>query len=150
MIEVDLGSAAEREWAGRLMADSEPWTTLGRGLEACLAACRRPEHLLFVAREVGTPLGFVLAHPRGLAGFPYIAAVAVASSARNRGVGALLLRQVAEHFRADARHLFLFVSSFNQAARRFYANNGWSEVGPVPGLLVDDAAEILLHLRLRP
>lgn len=149
MIEVALGSTADHEWAARLMADSEPWITLGRGFEACLAACRRSEQLLFVARADGEPLGFVLAQPRGLAGSPYLAAVAVAATARGRGIGAQLLAHVAAHFRTEARHLFLFVSSFNAGARRFYEAHGWKAVGEVPGLLVDDASEILMHLRLR-
>ena len=149
MIEIGLGRDPEREWAARLMAASEPWITLGRGLDACLAACRRPEHLLFVAREGGEPVGFVLAHPRGVAGSPYVAAVAVAASARGRGVGAQLLEHVAGHFRAEARHLFLFVSSFNAGARRFYETHGWEAVGEVRGLIIDGASEVLMHLRLR-
>ena len=149
MIAVGFGDDADREWAARLMAASEPWTTLGRGLDSCLAACRRPEHLLFVARDGGRPLGFVLAHPRGLAGMPYIAAIAVDPAQRDHGVGAILLQRVEEHFRTEARHLFLFVSSFNEAARRFYEREGWAAVGEVPGLLVDHASEILLHRRLR-
>ncbi len=149
MIAIGVGRDSEREWAARLMAASEPWLTLGRGLDACLAACRRPEHVLFVARQDGEPVGFVLAHPRGVAGSPYIAAVAVAPAVRGQGVGALLLEHVAEHFRAEARHLFLFVSSFNAAARRFYERHGWQAVGEVKGLIIDGASEILMHLRLR-
>jgi ribosomal protein S18 acetylase RimI-like enzyme len=149
VIAIGLGRDSEREWAARLMAGSEPWITLGRGLDACLAACRRPEHVLFVARQDGEPVGFVLAHPRGVAGSPYVAAVAVAPAVRGQGVGALLLEHVADHFRAEARHLFLFVSSFNTAARRFYESHGWEAVGEVKGLIVDDASEILMHVRLR-
>lgn len=150
MIEVELGSDADTEWAAQLMAGSEPWISLGRGLEACRAACRRPDHQLFVARAEGEALGFVLAHPKGLAGSPYIAAVAVTAAARGQGVGAHLLAHVTAHFRPQARHLFLFVSSFNSRAQRFYERHGWQVVGEVPGLLVDGASEILMHQRLRP
>ena len=42
-IEIGPATESEREWAAELMAGSEPWTTLGRGIESCREACRRPE-----------------------------------------------------------------------------------------------------------
>lgn len=149
MIEIAPAVDSDREWAACLMARSEPWVTLGRGLEACRAACQRPEFLMFVARESDAPVGFVLANPRGVAGAPYIASIAVDEAARGRGIGARLLAHAGDHFRAEARHLFLCVSSFNTGARRFYERLGWSAVGDLEDFIIEGASEILMHLRLR-
>lgn len=139
---------AEREWCAELMAGSEPWITLGRGLEQCRAACRHPEHLLLVAHAEGAPCGFILLHPRGVAGSPYIASIAVAEVFRRRGVGTRLLEYAEAHFAGAARHIFLCVSSFNERARRLYERHGYSVIGELKDYLIDGASEILMHKRL--
>ena len=138
----------EREWAAGLMASSEPWLTLGRGLADCRVACHRPGYLMLVAREGDTPLAFALLHPRGVAGSPYLASFAVAASARGRGIGAFLLSACERRFRPAARHFFLCVSSFNTRARAFYERQGYAKVGELPDYLIDGASEILMHKRL--
>ncbi|MCX6634977.1 MAG: GNAT family N-acetyltransferase, partial [Acidobacteria bacterium] len=120
MITISEATDTEREWCAQLMAGSDPWITLGRGLEQCRTVCRHPEYLLLVAHVGQEPCGFVLLHPRGVAGSPYIASIAVAGRSRGRGVGALLLAHAEAHFAASARHIFLCVSSFNERARRLY------------------------------
>src|SRR5512142_1051947 len=82
---------AEREWCARLMAGSDPWITLGRDLRSCRRRCSHPEYELFVARAAGKPLGFVLVHPRGAMGSPYVASIAVAADARGHRIGTRLL-----------------------------------------------------------
>ena len=44
MDEIEIGEAttAEREWCARLMAATEPWITLGRGLDVLLPAALDP------------------------------------------------------------------------------------------------------------
>jgi len=148
---VEIGPAAEseREWAAVLMAGSDPWLQLGRGLEACREICGRPGYELFVARDEGGPCGFVLVHPRGLAGSPYVASIAVAENRRGMGLGARLLDFVEGRFRPEARHLFLCVSSFNERARRLYERLGFEAVGELEDYVVDGASEILMHKWLR-
>ena len=148
---IDIGAATEpeREWAAQLMASSEPWITLGRRIEACRDACRRPETLLFVARDAGAACGFILVHPRGLAGSPYIASVAVAESSRGLGLGTRLLDFAENRFRPEARHIFLCVSSFNARARRLYERHGYEAVGELADYIIDGASEIVMHKWLR-
>jgi ribosomal-protein-alanine N-acetyltransferase len=142
---IEPASADEREWAAALMAHSEPWITLRRGLEQCRIACRRPEYLLFVAHLSGRPCGFVLLHPRGVAGSPYLASIAVAEEFRGAGVGTRLLNFVEQIFRPQARHLFLCVSSFNQRARALYERHGYRVVGELKDYVIDGASEFLMH-----
>jgi ribosomal-protein-alanine N-acetyltransferase len=139
---------AEREWAATVMAASDPWITLGRGLEQCRAACVRPDYSMLVARRGGEACGFALLHPRGVAGSPYLASFAVSAGDRSAGVGAFLLDACERHFAPTARHFFLCVSSFNTRARAFYERNGYRQVGEFPDYVVDGASEILLYKRL--
>jgi ribosomal-protein-alanine N-acetyltransferase len=139
----------DRLWAARLMATSEPWIRLRRGYEQCLAVVQpQPDTEVFVAREGAAPVGFVVLRPRGVAGSPYLASIAVDPGARGRGVGSALLAFVAQRFRPAHRHLFLCVSSFNEGARRLYERQGFRMVGELPDYVVDGASEILMHKRL--
>jgi ribosomal protein S18 acetylase RimI-like enzyme len=135
------------EWCARLMASSDPWLTLGRGLEACRAALARPERTLWTAREGSAACGFLLLDPRGVAGSPYVASVAVAPEWRGRGVGSALLGH-AETSVPEARYIFLCVSSFNGNARRLYERRGYMLVGELPDYVIEGASEYLMCKRL--
>jgi ribosomal-protein-alanine N-acetyltransferase len=100
-IEFGEATTEERLWCARLMASSEPWIALGRGEDACRAACVDPDYVILVARRGGTPLGFARLHPRGVAGSPYLASIAVDAAARSRGARGLLWLGIAP--RADVR-----------------------------------------------
>ena len=135
------------DWCARLMAGSEPWITLRRGLEGCRAALRRPGSRLFVARERGRPAGFILVHPYGCAGSPYIASVAVARGARGRGIGSELVA-FAERLMAARRFIFLCVSSFNRRAQKLYRRLGYRRVAELPDYIIKGHSELLLCKKL--
>ena len=135
------------EWCVQLMAGSEPWITLRRALEQCRVTLHRPGDELFVAREAGQPVGFILIRPLGLAGSPYIASVAVAESARGKGIGAQLLAFAERHV-AGSRFVFLLVSSFNRRAQALYRRLGYEQVGEIPNYIVDGHSELLFAKRL--
>jgi len=135
------------DWCARLMAGSEPWITLRRGLDACRAFLRRPGSELFVARERGCPAGFILIHPCGCAGSPYIASVAVAEDARGRGIGSQLVA-FAERQMAGRRFIFLCVSSFNRRAQELYSRLGYQRVGELPDYIIEGHSELLLCKKL--
>jgi ribosomal protein S18 acetylase RimI-like enzyme len=149
MLTFSQATADERDWAARLMAGSDPWIRLRRGYQQCLAAVQpQPDNEVFVAREDGTAVGFVLLRPRGVAGSPYLVSIAVAPGARGRGVGSALLAFVEQRYRPAHRHLFLCVSSFNVEARRLYERHGFRQVGEFPDYVIDGASEVLMHKRL--
>jgi ribosomal protein S18 acetylase RimI-like enzyme len=137
----------DAEWCAQMMAANEPWITLRRDLSACREALARPGTELFVARDRGQPVGFILVAPYGLAACPYISTIGVAADARGRGVGSQLLRFAERHFIAR-RHLFLLVSSFNERAQRLYRRHGYERVGELHDYIVEGASEIILHKRL--
>ena len=104
--------------------------------------------MLHVIRVSEQPRGFVLIHPTGLAGSPYIATIAISEESRGQGLGAALL-DFAEQYFPEARHIFLCVSSFNVAARRLYERRGYSQAGELKDYVIAGASEILMHKRLR-
>jgi ribosomal-protein-alanine N-acetyltransferase len=140
----------DRDWAAGLMAASDPWVTLGCGIDHCRAACQRPEVVAFVARDGSERCGFSLVNPRGVAGSPYLASMAVAPGWRSRGVGAALLDHCERHAALTSRHFFLCVSSFNAGARAFYARQGYRQVGEFDDYIIDGASELLMYKRVRP
>lgn len=142
-------SVEDREWAAALMAGTDPWITLGRGLEACQRVCRVLEDPLAVARDGSLRLGFVLYRPRGFAGSPYIASLAVDASARGQGVGRALIAFVEGQF-PEARHLFLLVSAFNSRAKALYERVGFRPLGEIPSYILEGSGELIMHKRLQP
>ena len=140
----------DARWAAGVMASSDPWLTLGRGFDACLAACTSAVDVLEIAESGGERCGLVLVRPAGVAGAPYIVSIAVAPDARSRGIGAALLEHVEGTYRGRSRHLFLCVSSFNPRARRFYERHGFEAAGTLKAFLVEGADEILMYKRLAP
>ncbi|HUD99771.1 MAG TPA: GNAT family N-acetyltransferase [Bryobacteraceae bacterium] len=138
---------ADPEWCAELMASSEPWLTVGRDFATCLARCRSPEFVVLMARRAGANCGFVLLHPTGVAGSPYIASIAASAAVRGQGVGSALL-DAAEGWFSEARHMFLCVSSFNARARQLYERRGYTKVGEFPDYVIAGASEILLYKRL--
>ncbi len=147
-IEVSPAREEEHEWAAEVMAGSDPWIMLGRSLDACRVRCSDPEYHLFVARREGEPRGFILIHPHGLAGSPYVASVAVAEQFRSQGIGSHLLDFAEDLFRGRSRYIFLCVSSFTVRARALYERRGYSVVGELKDYLIEGASEILMHKRL--
>ncbi len=135
------------EWCAGVMAATDPWITLGRDLDGCRKAVRRPGAELYIARRRGEPVGFILLHPTGAMGQPYVASVATAEAARGQGVGRRLL-DFAEHRYPGARSLFLCVTDFNTGARRLYERVGYEVVGELKDYVVAGHSEILMRKRL--
>lgn len=140
----------DARWAAGVLSGSDPWLTLGRGFDACLAACTSSLDVLEIAESAGERCGLVLVRPAGVAGAPYIVSIAVAPAFRSRGIGAALLEHVERTYRGRSRHLFLCVSSFNLRARRFYERHGFEAVGTLKAFLIEAADEILMYKRLVP
>ena len=146
-LDISPAAGGDQEWCARLMASSEPWITLGRDLRGCDAALRVPGRELFVARDGGRPVGFILMAPHGFASSPYIATLAVSTNDRSRGVGAALLEFAERHF-AGRKHLFLLCSSFNKRAQKFYRAHGYNFVGELKGYVVPQHDEYIFVKRI--
>lgn len=144
---INRADAADGEWCAGLMASNEPWITLSRDLAACRAYCELPQFVTLIARRGGARCGFLLLHPTGVAGSPYVASIVIEPAERGQGIGSKLL-EAAEGRDPDARHIFLCVSSFNPRAQQLYERRGYSKAGEFPDYVITGASEILMHKRL--
>jgi ribosomal protein S18 acetylase RimI-like enzyme len=147
-IRIEAGQQDDHPWCARLMASSDPWITLGRDEASCASILRRPGSELLVARRGPERVGFLLLAPAGLAGSPYVAAIAVAPEARGHGIGTLMLRAAEERV-PGARSVFLCVSDFNTGARLLYERLGYRQVGVLEDYVVEGHAELIMRKRLR-
>ena len=129
-----------------MLAGSEPWKKLGytdadwKRLFDPLPAGREG----FVIESGGIVAGFALLRQKFLMG-DYLELLVVAPAARNNGLGGALLRHIEGLVFARAKNLFACVSDFNAGARKFYQENGYREIGPMPNFLIPGSAEILLR-----
>ncbi|MEW5854513.1 MAG: GNAT family N-acetyltransferase [Myxococcota bacterium] len=135
-----------------IMAGSDPWRTLGVTLDTALHRFMADPCPTVVARppDHDEPLGFIRYRPQGFIDrFAYIHIVAVSEAARGQRVGEALMARVEEVCFATTPHLFLFCSSFNEGAQRFYRRLGYRQVGDVPQLIHPEHGE-LLFMKSRP
>ena len=146
-----LSSPTEAEHCARMMSSSEPWKTLGRSYDACLARMRdeTKERYVAVEEDGSPPRGFIIVNMEGpLPG--YIQTVCVAPEARGKGVGADLVRFAEERIFRDSPNVFLCVSSFNPRARKLYERLGYTVIGSLDDYLVRGHAEILMRKSIGP
>jgi ribosomal-protein-alanine N-acetyltransferase len=139
----------ERNIVAEMIANSEPWITLGVTFEQCLKTIHDPEYIIFIARINNLPAGAIVAHHRGVASSPYLKSVFVAKEYRSMGVGGKLMVYVENYFRKEARHIFLCVSSFNFKAIEFYKQIGYNQVGEFKDFVIDGASELLMYKQLK-
>jgi [ribosomal protein S18]-alanine N-acetyltransferase len=147
-VQIEPAEPNDYDCCARLMASSEPWITLQRDLDGCRQVLNRPGTELFVARgQKSRTLGFILLAAHGLAGSPYIAAIAVSPDARGQSVGSQLMQFTEQRFHGRS-HLFLLVSSFNFRAQNFYHRHGYEQVGELKDYIVRGHSELIFHKRL--
>lgn len=134
-----------------LLLDSEPWKWLGytaADWEQYFAPIPqgRDSYVADLDRNVA---GIAVVRQKFLLG-DYLELFGVASGARGKGLGKLLLAHVESIVFARAKNLFACVSDFNEGARRFYKKQGYLEIGPMPDFLIPGSAEILLRKTTGP
>ena len=136
-------------WAARVMADSEPWITLGRGYDASKALLQDAAKERYLARVSAERAGFLILNMAGaFAG--YVQTVCVATELRGSGVGTALMRFAEERVFRDSPNIFLCVSTFNGRARRLYERLGYSLVGELTDYLVAGRSELLMRKTIGP
>lgn len=139
-----LASANEAEECARLMASTDPWVTLGRNRDACLAMINDASREIYVARDESGVAGCLVLCMTG-AFVGYIQAVLVAPDRRGQGVGTQLLAFAEARVFSVSPNIFLCVSSFNTSARRLYERLGYRYVGELTDYLVSGYSELLFR-----
>jgi ribosomal-protein-alanine N-acetyltransferase len=145
-----LETEAEAEACARLMAESEPWVTLGRTYGASLALIRDPTREVFVLRDPQQQLsGFVILCLTG-AFVGYIQTIFIHPDRRGQGLGSKLLDFAERRILSRFPNVFMCVSSFNHGARRLYERMGYQVVGELTDYIVAGHSEILLRKTTGP
>jgi [ribosomal protein S18]-alanine N-acetyltransferase len=144
-----LDSESDAETCASLMAASEPWLTLGRSYEACLAMIRDPTREAYVARTGTDVAGFLILCMTG-AFVGYIQTICIAPGQRGRGLGSRLIEFAEQRILTESPNIFMCVSSFNPDARRLYERLGYRVVGELTDYLVPGHSEILLRKTTGP
>jgi len=139
-----LANEKEASASASFMAESDPWVTLGIGVDDCLATTSDATRERFVAYDNDALVGIIIINMSGgLAG--YIQTVCVAPGRRGEGIGAALVAFAEERIFARHANVFLCVSSFNADAQRLYERLGYEVVGRLTDYLVAGHDEILLR-----
>ncbi len=149
LIEVRPMRATDRAWAAELMANSEPWLTLGRGRADALKLLRNPRKQCFLVRSGGERAGLLVLDLNGPLG-GYIQTIGVAPEMRGRGIGSAALSWAERLIFKTHRNVLLCVSSFNRAAQRLYRRAGYEVVGRLRDYVVAGHDEILMRKTLGP
>ncbi len=138
----------------RIVAETPLWKRYGLDFESASSNFLRAlseKQPIFVARLDNEVVGFVWTIPKGMFGAGgYIKLIGVDGAHRGAGIGTALLRHAEQFLGQFNRDVFLLVSDFNTAARRFYLRNGYIEVGRLPDYAVQGITEILMWKRLNP
>jgi ribosomal-protein-alanine N-acetyltransferase len=145
----ELTTDEEARACATLMANSEPWLTLGRSCDDSFGIMTDPEREVYVAREGGEIVGFAVLQMRG-AFVGYIQSVGVGPGARGRGIGSAIVRFAEERIFRESPNVFLCVSSFNERALRLYLRLGYEVVGELTDYIVSGHSEILLRKSTGP
>jgi ribosomal protein S18 acetylase RimI-like enzyme len=120
-----------------IVADSEPWKTLGERIDFKRFISLRHA---YVYLDKGIPAGFVLFNPEPVfARGGYLRAIGVAPTHRRLGVGTRLLSFAEQITARSSDNLFLCVSSFNRAGQAFYKRLGYKKAGILKGIISPDS-----------
>ncbi len=139
-----MTTQAEAEVCAAMMAQSEPWLTLGRSYQVCLETLLHTDKEVFIAVIEDTVVGSIILNMHGaLVG--YIQSICVSKEYRGKGVGSALLDYAETRIFASSANAFLMVSSFNPNARRLYERRGYGAVGELKDFIVAGHSEILMR-----
>ena len=144
-----LADDAEAQTCATIMGTSDPWITLGRTFDRCLAVARDTELERYVAIDNGEVVGFILVSMRGTF-TGYVKSIAVREDWRGRGLGSALLAFAEQRIFRDTPNVFICVSSFNPRAQAFYARAGYEVVGDLRDFIARGYDERLLRKTIGP
>ena len=144
-------SAEAAEELGPALAAIPPWSVIGwpaermtLGLKRQLPSVKRFE----VLAGGGVCAGIIVILDPFLHG-PYLQLLAVLPEFQGRNLGLRLLQWMeSEARRAEARQLWLCVSTFNTRAQAFYRRFGFEAVAVLDKLASDASDELLMRKRL--
>jgi ribosomal-protein-alanine N-acetyltransferase len=137
------------EACARMMAETDPWITLGMENDQCLRAFDGSFREVFVLKKASVIIGFVVMQPLGT--FKgYIQTICINKANRGAGYGTKLLQFCEERILSYSPNIFICVSSFNQKALQLYLQFGFELVGELKDFIKPGFTELLLRKTVGP
>ncbi len=127
-----------------MMANSDPWMTLGMDAAACRAGFQGPCKEIFVATFKDEPAGLAILQICGSFN-GYIQILFVAEAFRGRGLGRRLLEFCEGRILRHSPNVFICVSTFNTRALSLYKQSGFATVGKLNDFVKPGYDEWLLR-----
>ena len=144
-----LETTHEIEICAQVMANSEPWITLGRDYKSSIETLSVPSKEVYLAMVKEEIAGFTILNMQG--GFiGYVQTLCVASEWRNKGIGSQLMSFAEQRIFKETPNVFICVSSFNPKALKFYQDLGYEVIGELKDYIVAGHSEILLRKSISP
>jgi [ribosomal protein S18]-alanine N-acetyltransferase len=135
---------ADIKAAAQLMASNDPWVTLGRTYEKCLATIRNPLAEAYVAKVDDVVMGLAIIQLKGaLVG--YIQTLLIAEQYRGHTLGNQMITYLENRIYEFSPNIFMCVSDFNKDAQRLYARMGYEVIGEIKNYIAEGHSEILLR-----
>jgi ribosomal protein S18 acetylase RimI-like enzyme len=145
-----LAHTDEAKICARMMADSEPWITLGRDYETVLRIISHPTREVYLAVDGNKEIaGFIMLNMQG-AFVGYIQCICIGPDWRNQGIGSRLIAFAEQLIFHETPNVFICVSSFNPGAKRLYERLGYEVIGELKNYIVAGHSEILLRKTIAP
>ena len=133
----------------KMMAESDPWITLGMDYKMCLTAFDGPSKEIYVIEKEKEIIGFVILQIGGT--FKgYIQTVCIGESFRGKGLGKRLLQFCENRILKFSPNVFICVSSFNKGAIKLYYKFGFKLVGELNDFVKEGFTELLLRKSFGP
>jgi diamine N-acetyltransferase len=141
-----LEETSEARELAKMLAGLEPWRTLGYTTEGLASYLTRNDPALRRFRIVAgaANVGIVCIRYPWLRG-PYIELIGLSPAGQGQGLGGDVVTWIEQEVRCEAANLWALVSSFNEAARRFYAKHGFIEIAALDELAAPGYDEILVR-----
>ena len=135
---------ADVEAAAKLMSNNDPWLTLGRTYEKCLAVIRNPLAEVYVAKSDGVVIGLAVIQLKGaLVG--YIQTLLIAPEFQGHTLGRQMITFLENRIYEVSPNVFMCVSDFNVNAQRLYKKMGYEIIGEIKNYIADGYSEFLLR-----
>jgi ribosomal-protein-alanine N-acetyltransferase len=127
-----------------MMAETDPWITLGLEYGHCLKAFDGPFKEVYMLKNEREILGFVIIQPQGT--FKgYIQTICIKKEHRAAGYGTQILQFCENLIFKYSPNIFICVSSFNHKAIQLYTKFGFEPVGELKDFLKQGHTELLLR-----
>ena len=134
----------EFEYCAKIMADSEPWITLGLTYTDCLNAFEGTCKEIVTIKKDDKIIGFAVIQTCG--SFKgYIQTLAIDTAFRGHGYGTKLLQYCEEKILRYSPNVFICVSIFNKRALALYLKFGFVKVGELSNFVKEGYTELLLR-----